>query len=80
MTEHVSDYTLGHMDIRQNQQSFAVFILLTKWGSLAVAVGVLFFALLFCTEVGFLGAFIPAAVVAVLGVLFLRGGGTSPAH
>ncbi len=72
MAEHASHYTHGEMDIRQNQASFHVFVLMAKWGSLAVAVGVLFFTLLFCTEVGFLGAAIPALVVLVAGIALLR--------
>ena len=72
MAEHASEYTHGEMDIRQNVASFHVFVLMAKWGSLAVAVGVLFFALLFCTQTGFVGSAIPALVVLVLGVLLLR--------
>ena len=80
MAAHESDYTPGKMDIRQNEQSFELFVVMTKWGSLAVAAGVLFFTLWFCTAAGFLGAFIPAAVLTTLGVVFLRKGDTSPAH
>jgi hypothetical protein len=80
MAEHASEYTPGHMDIRQQQRSFEAFVLMTKWGSLAVAVGVLFFTIWFCTDAGFLGGFIPAVVLATLGILFLRGGGAAPGH
>ncbi len=80
MSAHESEYTPGHMDIRQQQLSFDVFIGLTKWGSLAVAVGVLFFALWFCTTAGFVGAFVPAAVLTALGIAFLRDSGTKSAH
>ena len=75
MAEHASDFIPGQMDIHQQQKSFEAFVLMTKWGSLAVAVGVLFFALWFCTAAGFLGAAIPAFVLAVLGIVFLRDGG-----
>ena len=77
MAEHASDFTPGHMDIHQQQKSFELFVLMTKWGSLAVAVGVLFFTLWFCTSAGFLGAAIPSFVLAVLGIVFLRDGGVS---
>ncbi len=72
MSEHASDYTHGEMDIRQHQGSFDVFIKMTKWGSLAVAVVVLFATIQFCTELGFLAAAIPALVVLALGIFFLR--------
>ena len=72
MAEHVSDYTPGHMDIHQQQASFDGFVKMTKWGSLLVAVIVLFSAMMFCTTAGFLGSLVPAVVVAALGVLLLR--------
>lgn len=72
MAEHASDHTHGHMDIRQNQASFDVFVKMTKWGSLAVAVIVLFATIWFCTEAGFVGGLIPALVVLALGIFFLR--------
>ena len=80
MSEHASDYEHGHMDIRQNEASFHVFVLLAKWGSLAVAVIVLFATLWFCTDAGFGGGFVAAAILAILGTLFLRGGGEAEAH
>ena len=72
MAEHASDTTHGHMDIHQQEASFHTFILLAKWGSLAVAVAVLLFTMWFCTSAGFLGAIVPALVVAALGVFLLR--------
>ena len=72
MAEHASDFTHGHMDVHQQQASFAGFINMTKWGSLAVAVIVLAATLWFCTDVGFLGGLIPPVVVLALGVFFLR--------
>ncbi len=72
MAEHVSDYTHGHMDIHQQQSSFHVFILMAKWGSLAVAVIVLGATLCFCTDAGPFTAFLVALILLVLGVVFLR--------
>jgi hypothetical protein len=72
MAEHASDHAHGHMDIRQQQGAFDVFIKMTKWGSLAVAAVVLFATIWFCTEGGFLGGLIPALVLTALGVFFLR--------
>jgi hypothetical protein len=72
MAEPSHDYHRGEMDIHEQQATFHGFNLLTKWGSLIIAAGTLFITLWFCTKVGFVGAFISAAVLAVLGVLVLR--------
>jgi hypothetical protein len=72
MAEHASDHTHGEMDIHQQRAAFEGFVRLTKWGSLAVAVIVLFATLNFCTKAGLGGAFFPAAVLLVLGIVFLR--------
>ena len=77
MAEHVSDYAHGHMDIHQQQASFEGFVKMTKWGSLAVAVILVFSTLMFCTPTGFLGSVIPAVVVAALGIFLLRDSGGS---
>lgn len=81
MSEHAATADHGHMDIRQQEASFHVFVLLAKWGSLAVASFVLLLALWFCTNAGFFGAVIPAAIVAAIGVLVLREkGGPAAGH
>jgi hypothetical protein len=67
-----SDHTHGEMDIAEHAYTFHHFLVATKWGSLAIAVGVLFLTLWFCTGAGFLGGFVAAAVLAVVGVLLLR--------
>jgi hypothetical protein len=72
MAGHDSDYHRGDMDIAEQSATYELVMGMTKWGSLVIAVGVLFFTLLFCTGVGFLGAAATAVVVAVLGVVFLR--------
>jgi hypothetical protein len=69
--EH-SEYHRGEMDIHEQARTYHSFLLLSKWGSLALATGVLFFALLFCTKTGFLGSLVSAAVLLVLGILLLR--------
>jgi hypothetical protein len=63
------------MDIHEQAATYEFVMGMTKWGSLAVAVLVLFLALWFCTPAGFMGALATAVVVAVLGGVFLRGGG-----
>lgn len=78
MAQPSNDYHRGEMDITEQQATFHGFNLLTKWGSLIIAVGTLFCTLWFCTDAGFLGAAISAAVLAVVGVLVLRE--KKPAH
>jgi hypothetical protein len=73
MANSPSDYHRGDMDIHQQAATYQLVMALTKWGSLAVAVAVLFLTLWFCTKTGFLGAFATAAVMAVIGGFVLRG-------
>ena len=72
MAEPAADYHRGEMDIAEQKATFQGFITLSKWGSLVIAVGVLFFAMLFCTEAGLFQAGLAALVVLVVGVLALR--------
>jgi hypothetical protein len=74
-----SDYQRGAMDISEQTATFQLVMGMTKWGSLAVAAGVLFLVLWFCTAAGFTGGLIGAVVLSVLGVLFLRES-PAPAH
>ncbi|WP_421933153.1 aa3-type cytochrome c oxidase subunit IV [Phenylobacterium sp.] len=67
-----SEYHRGDMDISEQVATFNLFNGLTKWGSLVMAALLLLLVLWFCTPAGFLGAFISAAVLAGLGVVFLR--------
>jgi sugar phosphate permease len=68
-----SDYVHGKMDIHQNASTYALFGNLTKWGSLAVAVALVFLVLLTCVpSAGFMTAAIVAIVLAVLGWVFLK--------
>lgn len=79
-TAETTSYHRGEMDIHEQASTFASVMTLTKWGSLAVGTLVLFLTLWFCTDAGFLGAFITAVVVVALGVFFLRSGRTAAAH
>jgi aa3 type cytochrome c oxidase subunit IV len=65
-------YEHGHMDVHQQEQTFHAFIRLSKWGSLYIAVGILFLALWFCTDAGFFGGLIASVVVLIIGTLLLR--------
>jgi uncharacterized membrane protein YkgB len=66
------DYHRGEMDIHEQARTYHSFLVISKWGSLSIIVGVLFFTLLFCTKTGFIGSAITAIVVATLGFLLLR--------
>ena len=73
MAKSASEYHRGDMDIHQQEATYELVMNLTKWGSLAVAVSVLFLTLWFCTKAGFLGALAASVVVTVAGAFFLRG-------
>jgi len=75
-----SDYQRGNMDIAEQTATFHLVMGMTKWGSLVIAAGILFFTLLFCTHTGFLGSAISAIVMVVLGVLVLRDNKDAAAH
>jgi hypothetical protein len=66
------------MDIHAQQATFNAVMISTKWASLTIVVGVLFFTLLFCTTAGFGSAAISALALAVAGGLLLRS--RAPAH
>jgi hypothetical protein len=72
MAEHASDHTHGQMDVAEQTASFDLFVKFTKWGSLAVAVMVLWATLTFCTSTGFLGAVVAALILLAAGVYLLR--------
>jgi hypothetical protein len=75
MAEHGSDYHHGQMDIAEQKATYELFGALTKWGSLATAVAILFPTLLFCTKAGFGGALAASVVLIAAGVLILRDNG-----
>lgn len=72
------DYHRGEMDINEQVSTYNAVMGMTKWGSLALAVSLLALVLWFCTPAGFIGGLVPALVLLVLGIVFLRdkkGGG-----
>ena len=72
------DYHRGGMDIHEQVSTYNAVMGMTKWGSLALAVALLALVLWFCTPAGFIGGLVPALVLLVLGIVFLRdkkGGG-----
>lgn len=72
MAEHGADHSHGQMDISEQSASFDLFVRFTKWGSLAVAVVVLWAVLMFCTTTGFVGAVVASLVLLAVGVYILR--------
>jgi hypothetical protein len=72
MAGQASEYHRGEMDIHAQQATFKAVMTGSKWASLAVAVGVLFFALWFCTTAGFFTALISAVALLVVGIFALR--------
>lgn len=67
-----SDYHRGDMDISEHVATFKGFIALSKWGSLVLAVALLFFVLLFCANAGLFQSALAAVVVAAVGGFALR--------
>lgn len=65
-------YLKGSQEISEQVATWHLFNVLAKWGSLAVAVAVLFFTLWFMPDGGFFTAAPAAVVLAVAGWWFLR--------
>ncbi|WP_395670867.1 aa3-type cytochrome c oxidase subunit IV [Phenylobacterium sp.] len=72
MADATNDYHRGEMDIAEQVSTYGLVMGITKWGSLATAVLVLWLTLFFCTETGFLGSSAAAFVLLVVGVLALK--------
>ena len=77
MAGQAAEYHHGDMDIHAQQSTFHAVMVGTKWSCLAVAVGVLFFTLLFCTDAGFGTAFLSAIILAGVGIVGLRSRGSA---
>lgn len=75
MADHAHDahdHHRGEMDIHEQVFTYALFMKLTKWGSLILGVGILFLTLWFATTWGFLGALVTSLVLLVVGIWALR--------
>lgn len=66
-------YEHGSMAVNEQTATFALFINLTKWGGLAVAVAVLFLVLWFHPGGSFIAGVLGALVLAVAGVVAFKG-------
>ena len=67
-----SEYHRGEMDISEQAATYGVFMLLTKWGSLAIAALLVLLVLWFCTPAGLLSGLVASLAVTVIGILLLR--------
>lgn len=74
---HDTDYQRGEMDISEQTSTFDVVMAMTKWGSLLIAVGVLFFTMWLYPRGSFMGAAIASFVLLAAGIVLLR---KKPAH
>lgn len=72
MAGPAGDYHRGEMDIQEQVSTYHAFLNLSKWGSLVLAAGILFFAMLFSTQAGFIASAAAALVVLAVGFLVLR--------
>ena len=72
MAEPASDYHRGEMDIHEQVSTYSAFLTVSKWTSLALAAGLVFLTMFFCTEAGFIGSAAAAVVVAIGGFVLLR--------
>lgn len=71
-------YQRGSMEINEQSATWDIFMGLTKWGSLGVAVLVLFLTQWFRPGGGFLVALVSAVVVLAVGFVSLKS--AKPAH
>jgi len=67
-----SDYVHGEMDIHQHRGTYELFGNLTKWGSLHLAVVLVFLVILTCTKLGLISAFVLALIVGLVGFFMLK--------
>jgi hypothetical protein len=72
MGEPAGDYHRGEMDIQEQSATYSGFLGMSKWGSLAIVTGILFFTLWLCAGAGFIRAAGAAIVLIGLGVILLR--------
>jgi hypothetical protein len=77
MAGQAHEFHHGDMDVHAQQATFHAVMIGTKWSCLAVAVGVLFFTLLFCTDAGFGTAFLTALILTAVGIFGLRNRATA---
>jgi hypothetical protein len=69
---HADAYVKGTMEISEQTSTFALFMGLTKWGSLLTAATLLLLTVWFAVGAGFLAGAISALALCVIGWFSLR--------
>lgn len=69
---HDPDYQRGSQEIREQVSTYALFLGMTKWGTLGTSVLILFLTLWFMPHGGFMLAAIASAVTLVIGWFALK--------
>jgi hypothetical protein len=72
MAEPASDYHHGDQDIHEQQGTFRSVLIATKWSIVALAAGIAFLTLWFCTSAGFINAAVTGLIIAAVGFFALR--------
>jgi hypothetical protein len=67
-----STYHRGEQDISEQAATYRLFGTMSKWGSLAIAAGVLVLVLWFCVGLSFFAGLIPTVILVAAGIYFLR--------
>jgi hypothetical protein len=67
-----SEYHHGDMDISEQAATYGGFMVVTKWGSLAIAALLILLVLWFCTPAGFLAGLGVSLALTVVGIVVLR--------
>lgn len=68
------DYQRGEMAIGEQASTWALFMILAKWGSLITAASLTLLTVWFCTPAGFFAGLISGVVVFAAGFAFLKSG------
>ncbi len=72
MADTASDYHRGDQDIQAQQETFHSVMVASKWSIVALAAGIAFLTLWFCTPVGFFSALVTGLIIVAIGVFALR--------
>jgi Bacterial aa3 type cytochrome c oxidase subunit IV len=72
MAEPASNYHHGDQDIHEQQTTFHSVMTATKWAIVALAAGIAFLTLWFCTGAGFFEALVTGVIIVAVGIFFLR--------
>ena len=67
-----AEYHHGDMDISEQAATYGGFMVLTTWGSLAIAALLILLVLWFCTPAGFLTGLGVSLAMTVIGIVVLR--------